>query len=394
MAKSVDFDRVDILDIAQQLNLKLHSIQGGKHIVTHCWKCDDNSIHGKLAINPVKGVYRCAKCDYSGNVYTMAKDILGNKERALELLAGNKLDYNPQQRRRLFVPEETPVAPINIRNAVYNAFLSRLVLYPTHRHNLYDRGITDDMIEQKGYKSTLHTDSTQGLCRRLLMDGYPLQGIPGFYEKDGHWVFMTLPGFLIPVRDKENRIQGIQIRVDEAVLKKKAGLSKYIWQSSSGKKNGTSSGSPVHIARPSKPSMQNVCYITEGPLKADIAAEHLRSTFIGIAGVGLYRQAAEAIKTLGGVTTAPVLFDMDKKTKKEVLKAEENLLAEIRKLGVKTFTIEWNPKAGKGIDDVLVNHKQQIKDVLDSYMAERIPQPQKNHGIVQKWKEWAKRKVI
>lgn len=389
MATSVDFDQVDILDIAQELNLKLHPVQGGKHYLTHCWMCGDKSRHGKLAISPAKGVFRCAKCDYRGNVYTMANDILGDKDKALELLAGKKLDYLPQQKYKRLAPEETPIAPINIRDAVYNAFLSKLVLYPAHRKILYKRGVTEEMIERKGYKSTLHMDSTQGLCRRLLMDGYPLQGIPGFYEKDGNWVFMTLPGFLIPVRDKKNRIQGLQIRVDEAVLKKKTDLAKYVWQSSSGKKNGTSSGSPVHIARPSKPTMQDICYITEGPLKADIAAEYLGSTFIGIAGVGLYRQAVEAVKDLG-VTTAPVLFDMDKISNKEVKKAENNLLEGLRESGIQTFTIEWNPAAGKGIDDVIVAHGPKFREMV---MVENYAKPQKQQpqiqstfSILRKWK--------
>ena len=57
MATSVDFDQVDILDIAQELNLKLHPVQGGKHYLTHCWMCGDKSRHGKLAISPAKGVF-------------------------------------------------------------------------------------------------------------------------------------------------------------------------------------------------------------------------------------------------------------------------------------------------------------------------------------------------
>jgi len=384
VAKSVDFDLVDIIDIAQQLNLKLHSIQGGKQYETHCWKCEDESIHGKLTINPIKGVYRCAKCGYSGNVYTMAYDILGSKESALELLVGNKLDYQPQQRRKQALPKENSIAPIDIRHAVYTAFLKRMILHSSHRQDLRSRGLSDAIIQQKGYKSTLHWDSTVGVCYLLQKEGYSLQGIPGFYEKDGQWLFMTVPGFLIPIRDKENRIQGLQIRVDNAILKQKPNLSKYIWKSSAGKLNGTSSGAPVHIARPSKPTIPSVAYITEGPLKSDIAAEYLGGTFIGIAGVGLYKQAVEAAKELG-ITTAPVLFDMDKLKNKGVKKAETKLLEELRKTGIDTFSIEWNPKAGKGVDDVVITYGQRFKELIDTQIMQHKPQVKQKTGILHNW---------
>jgi hypothetical protein len=387
LAKSVDFDLVDILDIAQQLNLELHSIQGGKQYEVHCWMCGDKSKHGKLTINPSKGVFRCVKCGYSGNVYTMAKDILGSKERALELLAGNKLDYQPQQRRKRELPKENPAAPIEIRHAVYNAFLKKLILHPSHRLNLRNRGLTNAVIEQKGYKSTLRWDSTVGVCYLLRKEGYSLQGIPGFYEKDGQWLFMTIPGFLIPIRDKENRIQGLQIRVDDNTLKQKPDLSKYLWKSSAGKHNGTSSGTPVHIARPNKPTMPNIAYITEGPLKADIAAEYLGATFIGIAGVGLYKQAVEAAKEMG-ITTAPILFDMDKLKNKDVKKAEAKLLEELRKTGIETFSIEWNPKAGKGVDDVVITHGPKFKELIDTQIMQHKTQTKQKAGIL----HWGKRK--
>lgn len=375
----VNFEKLDILEIALKLNLKVRPIQGGRQYETHCWVCDDKSKHGKIAIHPEKGVFRCARCSYSGNVYIMACDLLGGKENALNFLKGEEVSFNQQiKRKKLQVQiEEEIVAPIEIRNAVYEAFLEKLVLYKKHRENLLKRGLKNDVIDYKNYKSTLSSDSTEGVCRLLLKEGYPLKGVPGFYEHNAKWVFMTLPGFLIPVKDIKGRIQAMQIRVDEEVLRKKEGLQKYLWQSSAGKLNGVSSGAPVHIATPNKPTQGSIVYITEGPLKADIASMLLEVPFIGIAGVGLYKQAVDVAVSMG-VKTAPILFDMDKMENIHVKNAEEKLIQELTLKNIKAFPINWNAEIGKGIDDVLVTHNKQFKQFLfESVEKNSISKPTK-----------------
>lgn len=366
--KYPDFDDLDIIEIALKLNLKLRSIQGGRQYETRCWKCDDKSKHGKLAIHHAKGVYRCARCGCSGNVYTMAYDILGGKERALAFLNGYSDDFTStsltRKRKEIQkVEDKEVIAPIKIRDAVYNAFLEKLVLYQKHRDNLLKRGLSNDVIDTKNYKSTLSFDSTEGICYLLQKEGYPLKGIPGFYEHKGKWVFMTLPGFLIPVRDIKGRIQAMQIRIDEEVLEKRSGLQKYLWHSSAGKANGVSSGSPVHIVMPNKPIQNNTVYITEGPLKADIASYLLEVPFIGIAGVGLYKQAVDTAISMG-TKTAPILFDMDKLENIHVQNAEDKLIQELTAHNIKAFPITWNAEIGKGIDDVLITHNEEFKNFL------------------------------
>ena len=55
---------------------------------------------------------------------------------------------------------------------------------------------------------------------------------------------------------------------------------------------------------------------------------------------------------------------MDKIGNKEVKKAENNLLEGLRESGIQTFTIEWNPAAGKGIDDVIVAHGPKFREMV------------------------------
>ncbi|HHU76560.1 MAG TPA: hypothetical protein GXZ24_06695 [Firmicutes bacterium] len=242
-------DLPDILQVASQLALPLHPIQGGRQYTTPCWACHsrgnkpDINRKGHLTIRPDKGVFRCPRCGYSGNGYTMARDFVG-KERAIQIV-GSVGDYNGVKL------QELEPAGIETRNIVYNAFLDKLVLSPRHRNDINSRGLNDDIVDKNNYKTTPLWDSTEGICSLLIKDGYPLERIPGFFKnREGKWVFMTLPGFLIPVRDQQQRIQGFQIRVDDKYLDMKENLRKYIWFSSAGKKTGCSSGAPVHTALP------------------------------------------------------------------------------------------------------------------------------------------------
>ena len=82
-----------------------------------------------------------------------------------------------------------------------------------------------------------------------------------------------------------DRIHGVQILLDVPIKDKndppeKTG-SKYIWLSSSTKRMGVTSGSPVHFV--GNPFARTV-YVTEGLLKADIAHLLMNRSFVAIAG--------------------------------------------------------------------------------------------------------------
>lgn len=70
---------------------------------------------------------------------------------------------------------------------------------------------------------------TEKDCATALPRSFPprfdLNGIPGFYFRDGSWRLCAYSGLLIPVRDADGRMQGIQIRRDSA------DRMKYVWLS-------------------------------------------------------------------------------------------------------------------------------------------------------------------
>ena len=344
---------IDILAVAQAAGMTLYPIQGGRQYTARCWMCDyspfgsDVKRNGHLTIRPDKGVFRCPRCGYSGNAITLAYDLF-TKEQAREVL--NRIGgYSG--------PEwvDNPVADLKTRDAVYRVLLNKLVLSPSHREDLYKRGLPEEVLEKRNYKSLVGWESTRGICRLLLKDGYPLEGVPVFFQdKNGEWVFMTLPGFLIPTEDEAGMIQGFQIRVDDAFRTSGKDIGKYIYFSSAGKKNGCSSGALIHVAVPENKNLETCrVWITEGPLKADIAAHYTGMPFLGIPGVSIYKQAAQKAEELGIKRTA-VAYDMDVRENPHVQQAEIELLKELYRRGISAVPVNWHRDYGKGIDEVVV----------------------------------------
>lgn len=357
----------DILVVAERLGLPLHPIQGGRQLETPCWACQsrgqkpDNNKHGHLTIIPAKQTFRCPRCGYSGNVWTMARDLMG-KSRGDEFIKNMCQDTVAVRTaaKRVMI-EDKPSLNIKTRDTVYRELLKKLVLSPSHREDLLLRGLSEDLITENQYKTCPGKESTKGIAFLLAKEGYPLDGIPGFYkDQEGKWMFMSMPGFLVPVRDNAGCIQGFQIRVDNSYLdyvnkNTDNKLRKYIWLSSVAQTAGCSSGSPVHIANPYRKDLRKTKVgITEGLVKADIAASYTGIPFIGIAGTGLYRQACETAVTLG-VRDPLIFYDADKIKNPHVIKNEAALIQELKKHHINGVACAWDDALGKGIDDLLVN---------------------------------------
>ncbi|MEW8958716.1 MAG: DUF3854 domain-containing protein [Moorella sp. (in: firmicutes)] len=244
-----------------------------------------------------------------------------------------------------------PAAPIATRNRVYRAFLSCLHLLPEHKKDLLRRGLSEEEIKRNGYKSVPSPAERWRLCKELKERGYDLAGVPGFYQARGrygghYWTFKALPGYFIPVRDSEGRIQALQVRLDQP-----DGTGKYRFFSTPNKTGGSSSGAPCHVVRPEELKDRRV-WVTEGPLKADIASRYLGSVFIGVAGAGNWRPAVEAIQELGAREVV-IAYDRDKNLKDAVRRAERELKVTLRRKGIRVFIASWNQE--KGIDDALVS---------------------------------------
>jgi len=240
--------------------------------------------------------------------------------------------------------KQTPTAPPKILDTAYRALLSQLELSKLHRDNLHRRGLTDDQIAHSDYK-TLPAKDHGHLIDNLMLQGVGLAGVPGFYLEDSKWKIIKTDGLLIPVKDFKRRIVGIQIRCDEHQS------GKYKWLSSRGLNKGCSPGTPIHVAGNQQATKGAEIWITEGPLKANIAAFKLNSTVLAVPGVGNWKGIKCVIDILRS-KKAIVAFDMDKHNNHIVQFHCQQLTEYLLKQGIRTFVADWDP-IYKGLDDIL-----------------------------------------
>lgn len=261
-----DFD-YDILDVVHLL--RLHKRRGNYY---DCPFCGDTK--GRLNIHPAKNVFRCNRCDRSGGMLQLYADLhnLTYREANQEIReALNKGEYREAQQAKKKAqaePEQSKLAPLEVRHRTYKEMLDLLPLYEIHKENLLERGLTMEQIKERRYKSVplygLHK-----LAESLLERDCELEGVPGFYQDDtGRWTMnfkAKNSGFLVPVESVDGNIQACQIRLDQP-----RDNNKYLWFSSAGYPGGTSSRSPVHVI--GDPDAETV-YLTEGGLKGSIAQD-------------------------------------------------------------------------------------------------------------------------
>ena len=305
-----DFD-YDILDVVHLL--RLHKRRGNYY---DCPFCGDTK--GRLNINPAKNVFRCNRCDRSGGMLQLYADLhnLTYREANQEIReALNKGEYREAQqakKKEQAEPEQSKLAPLEVRHRTYKEMLDLLPLYEIHKENLLERGLTMEQIKERRYKSVplygLHK-----LAESLLERDCELEGVPGFYQDDtGRWTMnfkAKNSGFLVPVESVDGNIQACQIRLDQP-----RDNNKYLWFSSAGYPGGTSSGSPVHVI--GDPDAETV-YLTEGGLKGSIAHYLSGNTFICAAGVNMYRSVRPVLEELQHRKMKRLVetYDMDKKLK-------------------------------------------------------------------------------
>lgn len=176
-----------------------------------------------------------------------------------------------------------------------------------------------------------------------------MAGVPGFYEtKEGRWSFVhTGRGILVPVRDRQGRIQGMQLRLDN--VKKR----KYRWISSTELKSGCRAGGWIHVA--GNPARRML--LTEGPMKADVIHALTGLAVIAVPGVNALTQLEKVLLELkeNGLAEIMTAFDMDMASNPHVQKGYQNLLALADRMGFKFGTYLWDGTY-KGLDDYVWEH--------------------------------------
>ena len=346
------YKSIPIVDAARRCGLVLNDRTLGRtEVEASCPFCGDRGA-GKhhLSLNTDKDVYRCNLCGAHGNSVTLYARVMRvtNAEAYRALTGGSNTYLLPAQPE----PKHTERQPAALaeRDAVYTEMLSYLTLLPKHRANLRERGLNDERIEENGYKSMPEREADRRLLARLVGAKHDLLGIPGFYQRFGEWTLAGPNGFLIPVRDKEGLIQGMKIRLDTADTPSR----KYRWLSSRDKnlQNGTRSYSWIHVTGD---RTRKRAYITEGPLKGDVASYLANGAlFVCTGGVNAFHGLKETIEALG-VSEVVEAMDMDQMVNPQVRNGILAMRREVMKIpNIKYSKYTWNP-AYKGVDDYFLS---------------------------------------
>ena len=313
---------IKILGIEIKKGNNKHSINA------KCPFCGDTKYH--LSISPQKWVCHCWKCGFGGNGVQLYAEVRGIsvKEATAELSEKYGVDGSVyaqiEKRAKTIISTPEPELDYNKIDKVYRALYSILRLSSEHKQNLINRGMTVKhshykTLPQKSYlkyNSDIPNLSDQqklgyNIAQKLIELGMDLSGVPGFYTIKGKWFMVYHPGMLVPVIDENGLVVCLQIRTDEGDLR-------YITLSSSGLENGTKACTNIHIV--GKVKKDSIICITEGPLKADIAAclsikNNPKIVYVAIMGVNntkkLYKYLQDLFHQFGPLRVENCLY-MDK----------------------------------------------------------------------------------
>lgn len=146
------------------------------------------------------------------------------------------------------------------------------------------------------------------------------------------------------MRDRQGRIQGLQIRRDK--VKKR----KFRWVSSTERPDGCPAEGWTHLAGPVRPML----VLTEGPMKADVIHALTGLTVLAVPGVNSLTQLETTLSDLRaeGVAEIKTAFDMDFATNYHVQNGYNNLLSLLGNMGFQFGTYLWDPRY-KGLDDYI-----------------------------------------
>jgi hypothetical protein len=256
-----------------------------------------------------------------------------------------------QPRAQLATPAIVERAYVECRHVVYTALLSSLSLWPEHKAELMRRGLPSEEIQRLQYASA-PTDADSSNLARSLSQQYGLTGVPGFYQLGGEWrIVRAGAGFFVPYRNERGLIEGLQLRRFPY-----SDRDKYLWLSSKGKPAGASSGSPLHFAKSHLLASADEVVITEGALKADVAAYLSGAPVIAAAGVSNFGDRfAERLRTsFPNLRRTVIAFDRDILEKSQVSRALLHLSQQLEQARFMVRVRTWPPPA-KGYDDYLLS---------------------------------------
>lgn len=372
-----------------------------------CPFCDDAGNKYHLNINTQKNTYFCVRCmdrtwrntgalDLYARVRHGVRCVPGQNSKNLFIemkteLEGGSSQYVYDNTKAEEYREILPASDEEL-SAAYEGLIAlpSVELSDSHLKNLRDRGLSYEAIRKNGYATVLPSkefiefrdcseaaamyrvcgmeqfrknsdilkrysrqDIIAGLytAGELVKQGINLERVPGFFRICGKWCMRWDAGILIPTRNITGQIVGIQTRRDVSL---KDG-TRYLTLSSKGLPDGpTANISRTHFPLANSGiNASTKVYLTEGPLKSDVAV-HLMSelgcgsvAFIAVQGVNSTREISDSIARMTrerGVSVWYNAFDMDKLLNVHVGNACKCISGLLEKEGIRFVPLMWDKK--------------------------------------------------
>lgn len=371
---------------------------------------------GSFVVSDKKGIYKCFSCGEGGDGITFVKrsENLNYVESAMKIALKRGIitlsdyeeffskkfsDKKARQIEKVYIEKDRDkfkmeIAPINVLNNVFTAFIKESSLSNEHKDYLInERGLTEQDIEEGGYFTfpSRRESFINAFLRRLKKDyNYTpdiLKNVPGFYREKAtnKWLFTYNKGIGIAIKGANQLIAGIQVRRDKSEENK----SRYIWFSSAFIEYdeklmekydcSTSSGSPIDVIYPKYLKYASIM-ITEGRFKAKKLADTYNTIAISVQGVGSWSNIVEQIKVIKSkypkfnFRHIYVAFDGDMAYNVQVFNQAVKMTNKLNEEldGVNIHYNMWSTEYGKGIDDVIMSGNMEKIDVMDKTNFDRI----------------------
>jgi DNA primase len=319
--------------------------QEGRHNVYLCPFCGDSRRKsGHFYVNMETGLWDCKLCSEAGNPLTLYARLCNiSYSQAYKEIHYKDNRHKPiGEPKNHKLPKLKPEASIERRHAVYTDFLKMLPLHKRHAKDLQRRGFTKKQVIKNLYRSIPDKASQRMNVISALASRHDLTGVRGFRKKD-IWECFYVPGYLIPFRDDQGRIQALQVRTD-------CGDPKYLFFGF--RDSGIDNSTPVHIVNPNVARRTKSAWVTEGPLKADVASLFFDACFVASPGVSSWRSLMPVLENLNleGIVQA---FDRDQDENPAVAKCVEKF-QEALSGKIQIARASWPKEYGNGVDDAIM----------------------------------------
>jgi hypothetical protein len=275
-----------------------------------------------------------------------------------------------QPQKQLSRSKSTSVASVEIRNKIYQRLI-KLSPLPENTIRISSNGLLPKPfhgVERCGIlpKSVVERhELVRSLIESLANEARVIptfNGVPGFWQgSNGRLRLGSNFDFdndllLIPFLDSNGLIQACQMK---AIGKTKNTPGKYKWLSSIGKREGCSSGTPLHHEGSVgfRGKTPKTVLVTEGVLKAAEAQNFLPDRYV-VANGGVATSHQEIVK-VARQKILEIAFDADSFTNPHVARALASLLAlrireqQFLSCDKPTKILAWDSRF-KGIDDALI----------------------------------------